>query len=1211
MHLLHSRHHHHHRGDDGGLRQDPAEVVVLSAADSELIALKRAYARQEPPFSLRLANLLQLSEEESLGAYLDSVIHGAKLVVARVLGGYSYWGIGVNKFHDFCKRERIPLALLSGSGDEDPLLAEHSTLEAGERAALWQYLSQGGAENAEQFLRRAAVIIGYEGEFTEPKPMLAAQLYYPERGEISIGELQRGKEPKIAVLFYRALVQSANTEAVDSVIRDLERRGLAPIPIAVVSLKDKAAKQTIAEIFGKCPPMAVINLTGFCSGAADNRVPVLQAIFATDEKTRWQKGSKGLSARDIAMGVALPELDGRIISRAVAFKTPLPKDEQTQLKQKLTRPLENRVRFLTAQTEGWVNLAKTPRNRRRIGVILANYPNRNGRIGNGVGLDAAASLVKLLKALKNSGYGLGELPKTSDELMAKLLASPTNRPAAAREGGIAYELADYLKLFAALPKSVRKAVKQKWGEPSGDPFVRGGAFVLPLVNYQNVYVGIQPARGYNIDPEKTFHDPDLPPPHGYLAFYFYLRSMDALIHLGKHGNAEWLPGKSIALSEECFPEVVGGTTPNFYPFIVNDPGEGSQAKRRLSAVIIDHLTPPLRRAGLYGQLRELEALTDEYHEAAVTDHRRLEPLKERIFSLAGASRLEKDCQLEEVDGAEAKLAQIDDYLCTLKERQIRDGLHILGTTPTGKRRSRLLLAIARANRGSAPHQAGVTTALARDFGFKLDPLACNMAEKWEGGHPQPLASIVKSAWRSNGDAVERLEALALALIEGRTFASLRLRRTAPILAWIKTELAPRLKACGASELMNLQNGLDGGFVPPGPSGAPSRGRPDVLPTGRNFYSVDPRGLPTATAWTLGWCSAARLVTDYRKKHGRHPKRLGLSAWGTSNMRTGGDDISQAMALLGVRPKWDEESRRVNGFEILPLEVLGRPRVDVTLRVSGFFRDAFPNLIALFDMAVRAVAKLDEDPQQNPLVGEDVGGNSAKPLLRVFGPKPGAYGAGLQALIDEGGWRSKADLAEAYLKWSDTAYTAAEPEGQPAASQFAANLGRLEAVVHNQDNYEHDILDSDDYYQFVGGMTAAVSHLSGREPTTYMNNHSVSHSPRIQTLAEELAKVVRARAVNPRWIEGVMRHGYRGGAEIAATVDYLFAFAATTEAVQDHHFDLLFSAYAEDEKVREFMRDHNPHALAEMMAKFQEAIKRGLWKPTHNTVFATMEAHDNR
>ena len=424
-------------------------------------------------------------------------------------------------------------------------------------------------------------------------------------------------------------------------------------------------------------------------------------------------------------------------------------------------------------------------------------------------------------------------------------------------------------------------------------------------------------------------------------------------------------------------------------------------------------------------------------------------------------------------------------------------------------------------------------------------------------------------------------------------------------------LRPAVEACGGEEIAGLLTGLDGRFVAPGPSGAPTRGRPDVLPTGRNFYSVDTRTVPTPAAWTLGWKSASLLIETYRQDHGSWPRAMAVSAWGTSNMRTGGDDIAQGLALMGVRPTWDAASRRVTGFEVLPADVLGRPRVDVTLRVSGFFRDAFPALIDLFDSASRAVAALDESDAVNPavanrraeieaLVADGVAEAEAERRagFRVFGSKPGAYGAGLQALIDEKGWSDDGDLARAYVAWGGYAYGGGVG-GETAHGAFETRLRGTDAVIHNQDNREHDLLDSDDYYQFEGGMTAAVRVLSGAQPTVYHNDHSRPETPRIRTLEDEIGRIVRARVVNPKWIAGVMRHGYKGAFEMAATVDYLFAFAATAKCVRDHHFDAVFDAYLNDDEVRAFLEQNNPAALAEMAARLKEAQDRGLWRPRRN------------
>ncbi|HEX5452796.1 MAG TPA: cobaltochelatase subunit CobN, partial [Stellaceae bacterium] len=695
---------------------------------------------------------------------------------------------------------------------------------------------------------------------------------------------------------------------------------------------------------------------------------------------------------------------------------------------------------------------------------------------------------------------------------------------------------------------------------------------------------------------------------------------DAVIHLGKHGTLEWLPGKALALSGECYPEAVLGPLPHLYPFIVNDPGEGSQAKRRAQAVIVDHLTPPLTRAGSWGPQAELERLIDEYYQAAQGDPRRLAPLAADILERARGLGLDRDCCIAEGEETVAALRKLDGFLCELKELQIRDGLHVFGTSPDGGRLDGLLLAIARSRRGAGPDDESLLRALARGLGLGCDPLVLDPAEPWTGLRPAVLGPPASSrhaggtpAVRTAGDIIEGLEGLALRLIAGETKPQPDWTAVSAVLQWVERVLRPAVALCGEAEMAALLAGLDGRRVAPGPSGAPSRGRPDVLPTGRNFYSVDTRAVPTSAAWQLGWHSAALLVERYAQEHGNYPERLALSAWGTANMRTGGDDIAQAMALIGARPVWEGASGRVTGFEILPQSVLDRPRVDVTLRISGFFRDAFPGLIDLFDSAVRAVAALDEAPEANPLAARVAADRRAleaagvPPMeaalragYRIFGSMPGAYGAGLQVPIDEGAWEDEADLADVWLSWSGWAYGAGG-EGRAERRLLEQRLADVQAVLHNQDNREHDLLDSDDYYQFEGGLALTVRHLSGRMPAVYHNDHSQPERPRIRTLREELGRIVRGRAANPRWIAGVMRHGYKGAAEIAATVDYLYAFAATSRAVDDAHFDALYDAYLGDPAVREFMEEHNPAALAETEARFREAIARGLWHPKRNSV----------
>jgi cobaltochelatase CobN len=1258
------------------LGQTPGAIVVLASADTEialLAAAQKARRTADPNApTLRLAPVMRLGHNLSVDLYME-VAAKARLVIARLLGGSAYWPYGVERLVETCRERGVPLALLPGDDKPDPELAERSTVAPETGRRLWRYLAEGGPANADNFLRYAGSLIaprpdpfpadgGNEGEghWAEPAPLLRAGLHWPGRALPSLAEIAgewRGDGGVIPIVFYRALVQSGNTASVDALVQALTARRLRPLPIFVHSLRDGEATALLAECFAAHPPAVILNTTGFSVAASGGEdplradCPVLQVVFSGGGEDSWRAGTQGLGPRDLAMNVALPEIDGRILTRAVSFKAPLGRDPETEVDLVGYRPVADRIGFVADLARNWARLKAKPPAGRRVAIALANYPNRDGRVGNGVGLDTPASAVAILNALRQAGYRVADMPETGAELMERLLAGPSNaRPGEPAEERL--QLNAYSAVFATLPRAVQHRVGAQWGAAERDPFFHPsrldcGHFGIPAIRFGNVAVLIQPARGYNIDPKATYHDPALAPPHSYLAAYAWLADefrADAVIDLGKHGTLEWLPGKSLALSAECFPEAVLGPTPHLYPFIVNDPGEGTQAKRRAQAVIVDHLTPPLTRAGSYGEPAELERLIDEYYDAARGDPRRIAPLAANILERARRAGIDRDCGIAPDDDRADALKKLDGFLCELKELQIRDGLHIFGASPAADLLDSLLLAIARARRGTQPQDESLLRALAADLGLGIDPLTVDFAEPWTGPrpavlqpppHPSPASGGGGNerrrlqppppragegrggGWRTAGDTVERLETLALAMIAGETHADPAWVKTSAVLGWIAQTLRPAVAACGEAEIAGILAGLDGRFVPSGPSGAPSRGRPEVLPTGRNFFSLDTRAVPTPAAWQLGWHSAGLLVERHAQEHGNYPARVALSAWGTANMRTGGDDIAQALALIGARPVWEPGSGRVTGFEILPAGVLDRPRVDVTLRISGFFRDAFPGLIDLFDSAVRAVAALDEPADVNPLAARvaadqqalEAGGASPEDAgkragYRIFGAKPGSYGAGLQIPIDEGVWETEADLADAWLGWGQYAY-AAGGEGKAERALLETRLAAADAVIHNQDNREHDLLDSDDYYQFEGGLALVVRHLSGRAPAVYHNDHSVPDRPRIRTLREELGRVVRGRAANPRWIAGVMRHGYKGAAEIAATVDYLFAFAATARAVDDAHFEALYDAYLGDLAVRDFIERANPAALAEIEARFREAVERGLWRPTRNSARAAL------
>ncbi|MDM9585574.1 cobaltochelatase subunit CobN [Nostoc sp. GT001] len=1339
------------------LEQTPAPFVLITAADTDIQTLAAAVTKLPPSFpALRVANLLQLQQQLSIDTYGEQVLELAQVIILRLLGGRSYWGYGLEVVQEIVERNGRTLIVMPGDDAFDPDLISQSTVPLGIVNQVWQYFSEGGVENfvnALQFISDSCLLTAYNP--APPQPIPRVGLYewgaggqgsrgageageagkQRSRGELELDEstselrsstfepqISQSPIPKIGILFYRAHYLAGNTKVIDALCEALVQKNLQPVPVFVSSLREPDVQVELSEFFQpkEAESIAVLlNTTSFSLARLESEtpqtelwqkldVPVLQVILSGGSIEQWESQFQGLSPRDIGMNVALPEVDGRIITRAVSFKALQTRNPHLETDVVIYEPVSDRIEFVAKLAANWARLRSKPPQERRIALILANYPNRNGRLANGVGLDTPASCVEILQALHQAGYEVENPPAQGDELIQRLTDGVTNDPEG-RESlpvhqSVSWE--EYQEYFASLPPAVQQGISERWGNlEQGNnqelfpPAPRSlsaaevcppASFPVPGIKLGNIFVGIQPARGYDNDPSLNYHAPDLEPTHAYLAFYYWVRETfgaDAVVHVGKHGNLEWLPGKSVALSSNCYPEVAFGALPHLYPFIVNDPGEGSQAKRRAQAVIIDHLTPPMTRAELYGSLQQLENLIDEYYEADSLDPSRLPVIRDRIHELVIKENLHLDLGIQnetEIFKSESLiLNSIGGYLCELKEAQIRDGLHIFGQCPQGRQLRDLIVAIARIpNR----HSSGITRAIAQDWGLDFDPLTADLSM------PSGEYSIVNGTeCRTLGDIVEVLEEHAALLVEQLinqdsellTPNSSLLTPHSPLsttLNWISDRLLPALQQTH-EEITHLLHGLDGGYVPSAPSGAPTRGRPEVLPTGKNFYSVDIRAIPTETAWDIGRKAAETLVEYYTQEHGEYPKTLGLSMWGTATMRTGGDDIAEALALLGVQPVWDGAARRVVDFEILPLAILGRPRVDVTLRISGFFRDAFPNLIDLFDQAVSAVADLDEPPEQNPLAdavrqetdlwtsqGLTVEEAVVRSRYRIFGSRPGAYGAGLQGLIESQNWTDDEDLARAYINWSSYAYSSgnlageqgsstslreASPtttpfgyaqdklsdrgaEGQgsrgaeilpnsqspiptpnsslltpnspfPSPEAFEQRLSQMQIVLHNQDNREHDLLDSDDYYQFQGGLTAAVRSLQGKNPQTYFGDNSIPAQPRVRQLKEEIARVYRSRVVNPKWIAGVMRHGYKGAFEMAATVDYLFAYDATAKCAEDYMYQGIVDAYLLDPVVVEFIQQKNPYALRDIAEKLLEAHKRNLWEDVN---IGTLEALRN-
>lgn len=1191
-------------------------ILLLSTSDTDLLSARASGA------DYRWGNPARLLVDD-----LPELLDGADLVIVRILGGKRAWEAGL----DAVRASGVPMVALGGEIAPDAELMECSTVPVGVAADAHNYLAAGGADNLRElhnFLSDTVLLTGHG--FAPPVEL-------PTWGELErSARILEPHAPTVAVVYYRAQHLAGNTGYIDALCTAIEAKGARALPVYCASLR--TAEPELLTLLGRADALVVTVLAAggskpatAAAGGDDEAwdvaalaaldVPILQGLCLTSGRAQWEANDDGLSPLDVATQVAVPEFDGRIITVPFSFKEFDADGLSTYV------PDPERAARVAGIAVRHARLRHIPAADKRLAIMLSAYPTKHARIGNAVGLDTPASAIRLLTELRAAGYDLGapgEIPGLEegdgDALIHALIAAGGQDPdwltAEQLEGNpIRIGAATYTRWFESLPEDLREAVVEAWGPPPGELYVDRsadpkGEIVIAALRFGNVVLMVQPPRGFGENPVAIYHDPDLPPSHHYLAAYRWLSApdgfgADAMVHLGKHGNLEWLPGKTLGMSASCGTDAALGDLPLIYPFLVNDPGEGTQAKRRAHATLVDHLIPPMARAETYGDISRLEQLLDEHANISALDPAKLPAIRQQIWTLMRAAKMDHDLGLAErpeEDVFDDMLLHVDGWLCEIKDVQIRDGLHILGQAPEGEMELDLVLAMLRARQlwGGEQNVPGLREALGLS---EAGDEARDRVDVVEARARELLAALQAEDW--SADVVERLVAdFATAILDGHRAEDVpvadaqRLAQVAAILRFAATEVVPRLRETGV-EIARVLHALDGGFIPAGPSGSPLRGLINVLPTGRNFYSVDPKAVPSRLAWETGQAMAESLLARYLADHGEYPKSVGLSVWGTSAMRTSGDDIAEVLALLGVRPVWDEASRRVTSLEVISLAELGRPRVDVTVRISGFFRDAFPHVLALLDDAVRLVADLDEPAESNYVRAHSQSdlathGDARRATTRIFGSKPGTYGAGLLQLIDSKSWRTDDDLAQVYTTWGGYAY-GRDLDGAPAADDMRTAYRRIAVAAKNTDTREHDIADSDDYFQYHGGMVATVRALTGKNPEAYIGDSTRPDAVRTRTLSEETARVFRARVVNPRWLEAMRRHGYKGAFEMAATVDYLFGYDATTNVVADWMYEKLSESYVFDEVNRKFMEQSNPWALHGIAERLLEAAERELWE----------------
>ena len=1284
-------------------------IVVLSHADTDLLSLRRAV--DELPAGFPPVAGYSLNDLGTAAALSELIggRRGSKLVAIVRVHGAANAVPGLVELVAEAQRDAWSVVVISGVagqvGSADSEMPRTSAISAELAVSLTAYFMAGGAGNAVQALRRVAhELLGFPAQFEAPAQMPAHGLYHPDLLVTSAAEWdghRSADRPVALVLFYRAHVLSGNLQFVDQLVRALEARGFAAVGVFTSSLRERDESGAPAALRLLAPPALIINTVSFPILTLTSLqqppeeaqrtpfelmdVPVIQAICCGSTRAAWSESGRGLGPAETAMNVALPECDGRVITVPISFK-----EDHRYV------PDGERIGRVADIAQRLASLRLKSNRDKRVAIVLSNSGGKAQKVGSAVGLDTPASLLRWLSDMRDRGYRVGSLPESPEELMSMLLARGCYDEKCPLDARSAWRMprTSYVRWFGDQSATFKKSVRDAWGDPASSgptlapPFWRAGKqsarapllalhephsdhdhYLFSGVAFGNVLVAIQPPRGFGFDQEMMYHSPDLPPCHHYAAFYRWLDEgwhADALIHFGTHGTLEWLPGKSLATSADCAPDVLLGAMPLFYPFIVNNPGEGAQAKRRSHAIIIDHLVPPLTQAQTYGPLATLARLVEEYYRAESLDPSKLTVLRGQIWELVQTERLEDDLKqirrerhadhvhswddrisergvpraLEQLSGRGFAhlLEDLDAYLCDLGRAQIRGGLHVFGVAPRGAPLVELMFAVLYSPNATVPslieavtRACGICPSVLRDRrGVWPDALPSALSCAFGKGVPVTVGQVRAGIEQLARELLETLASREFTseAVEGAVAARFAVEREAvPDLAGptplddLRTTLnfacevlAPNL-ARTTDETRNLLAALEGRYVPAGPSGAPSRGMAHVLPTGRNFYTVDPRGLPTPAAWTTGTALADAALGRYFDEAGRFPESVALSVWGTPTMRTGADEVAQALAFLGVRPVWEPVTRRTCGIEVIPASELKRPRIDVTLRVSGFFRDAFPALMQLFDEAVQRVIMLEEPVQQNfprkhwlaetaALIGEGLDPDSAarRASYRVFSSRTGAYGTGVMDLIENRSWGETRDLANVVLAWGGWAYGLGAADGVEAQDAFRRRIASVELALHNRDNREQDLFDSSDHFEYHGGLVAAVASLAGELPRAYIGDSSDPTRPDVRTLKGEALRVFRSRVMNPKWLAGAQRHGYRGGLEMAGTVDCLFGFAATAGIVTDWMFEGIAREFAMGAG-REFLERSNPWALNAIAERLLEAEQRQLWSAKTQTLDA--------
>ena len=1198
------------------------------------------------PDTLMNSDLMLKAKEKAMKSHLIILhLHGGET-------SFPYY----NEFIKLAKKNNIDTCIFDYGYEPRPDLVKSSTMEFEGYRNVFKYIVFSGEKNYKNLL---LYLIAYykikEVRYEEPEKPPQFGIYHPKLDYLPTLQEYMNKfcnpdKLTIGILFHQRDWVTKNLDFVDRIIRGIEMMGANALAcFEAVGSSTEDSKRDIAWFFknyfvlnGKAVVNCILSLLFFslCSIQNSNptyvedmerdsdenfkrtwflrklNVPIIKVINTLNDLSQWKESKLGLNPMDIMWSVALPEFDGAIITVPVCSKERSEYDRRTGLRVTRYMPIPERTDKAIRLAINWGKLSSIANKDKKVAIIFHNYPPRNDQIASAFGLDSTQSVTDLMKAMKSKGYKLDYIPETGDELINKILECATNDLRWDSEEEILEKAVDTIsskdaeKFFKYIPDESKLAIEKDWSRPPGKVMVLKDEMLIQGIINGNVFIGMQPRRGFLDDPAKIYHDPDMTPPWQYLGYYRWIRDVfkaDAVMHIGKHGSLEWLPGKAIGLSKNCYPDLAIMDLPNIYPYIINNPSEGTQAKRRSYACIIDHLIPVMNNADSYGEMEELEVLLDDYYHVKTQDTKKLISQQKVIWEKTTSAKLDTDLKITQKEAFadfDKFLEKLHGYISEMKDTLIRDGLHIMGQPPAGESLKEMFASLTRLANGSVP---SIRASVAKLLGMDYDDLLENRGKfNKKFGKPNAvlldeinvkIAKLIDEYGREGYNPQNAEDVMEKVFHE----KSSDLKK---VLIYIGEILVEKLSRT-TEEFDACMSALNGGYTPPGPSGAPTRGCADILPTGRNFYSIDPQGVPSRAAYKVGKKLAEELIKRFVDEEGHYPESIGMIIWGGGVMRTKGDDIAEIFNLIGVKPEWEDKSGRVVGFEIIPLEELGRPRIDFTIREGGL-RDAFPNIIYLINNAVEAVIELDEPDDMNfvrkhfrktydECVKKKISLDESKEIAsaRVFGSKPGTYGAGVSDLIDAQNWENDEDIANVYVTWGAYAYSE-KSYGKFIPEVFRERLSQMEIVVKNEDTREYDFLDGDDFYSYHGGMIASVRAITGKDPHAYSCDTSDPDRIQVRTIQEEAKHIFRARILNPKWIESMKRHGFKGAGDFSRMVDIAFGWDATGHALEDWMYEELANTYALDKDMQDFFKRHNPYALHNIAERLLEAIEREMW-----------------